>query len=82
MNPYQTLPPLSFGNPDAEDETDKDQVVIEGTGAMRAYQELLYGVHRGNEPITEPWRRLLLQYCKLDTAAMVIVWKHWTSNVQ
>jgi hypothetical protein len=56
---------------------DTDQVVTEGTGAMRAYQEMLYGLHRGNEPIKEQWRRLLLQYCELDTAAMVMVWMHW-----
>jgi hypothetical protein len=80
MNPYQTLPPLPFGNPDAEDEMDTDQVVTEGTGAMRAYQEMLYGLHRSNEPIKEQWRRLLLQYCELDTAAMVIVWRHWTRD--
>jgi len=23
------------------------------------------------------WRRLLLQYCQLDTLAMVMVWWHW-----
>ena len=42
MNPYDTLPALPFGNPDEEEET--EQVVTEGAGAMRAYQEMLYGV--------------------------------------
>ena len=45
---------------------------------MRAYQEMLYGVSRNNETLKEQWRRLLLQYCELDTAAMVMVWTHWT----
>src|SRR5438270_9082778 len=45
-NPYDTLPALPFGNPD-EEET--EQVVTEGAGAMRAYQEMLYGVSRHNE---------------------------------
>src|SRR5438067_6049687 len=74
VNPYDTLPALPFGNPD-EEET--EQVVTEGAGAMRAYQEMLYGVSRNNEVLKEQWRRLLLQYCELDTAAMVMVWTHW-----
>ena len=46
--------------------------------AARAYQEMLYGVSRHNEVLKEQWRRLLLQYCELDTAARVMVWLHWT----
>jgi len=76
MNPYDTLPALPFGNPDEDEET--EQVVTEGAGAMWAYQEMLYGVSRHNEVLKEQWRRLLLQYCQLDTAAMVMVWLHWT----
>jgi len=76
MNPYDTLPALPFGNPDEDEET--EQVVTEGAGAMRAYQEMLYGVSRHNEVLKEQWRRLLLQYCELDTAAMVMVWAHWS----
>src|SRR5204862_577568 len=74
-NPYDTLPALPFGNPE-EEET--EEVVIEGAGAMRAYQEMLYGVSRHNDVLKEQWRRLLLQYCELDTAAMIMVWSHWT----
>ncbi len=76
VNPYDTLPALPFGNPDEEEET--EQVVTEGTGAMRAYQEMLYGVSRHNDALKQQWRRLLLQYCALDTAAMVMVWTHWS----
>jgi hypothetical protein len=75
MDPYDTLPALPFGNPEADEDTDR--VVTEGTGAMKAYQEMFYGLHRNDEPTKEQWRRLLLQYCELDTAAMVIVWTHW-----
>ena len=78
MNPYDTLPALPFGNPD-EEET--EQVVTEGAGAMRAYQEMLYGVSRNNEVLKEQWRRLLLKYCELDTLAMVMVWTHWTKGL-
>jgi Domain of unknown function(DUF2779) len=77
LDPYETLPPLPFGNPEADEETDTDEVVTEGTGAMRAYQEMLYGLHRNDDATKEQWRRLLLQYCELDTAAMVMVWMHW-----
>ena len=75
MNPYDTLPALPFGNPDEEETV---QVVTEGAGAMRAYQEMLYGVSRNNEALKEQWRHLLLQYCELHTAAMVMTWLHWT----
>ena len=73
LDPYKTLPELPLG----EDEDD-DESVMEGTGAIRIYQELIFC--RG---LTEEFKynreRLLLQYCELDTAAMVMIWKHWTS---
>ncbi len=71
LDPYQTLPPLGI--------YDRSEVVTEGTGAMRAYQEMLYGEGRANPDIKAAWRDLLLQYCKLDTLAMVMIWKHWTT---
>jgi hypothetical protein len=78
MNPYDTLPVLPFGNPDEDDAS--EQVVMDGTGAMRAYQEMLYGASRNDEPTKKQWLRLLLQYCELDTAAMVMVWTHWVAG--
>jgi hypothetical protein len=78
IDPYDTLPALPFGNPEADEET--DQVVTEGTGAMKAYQEMLYGLHRNDDSTKERWRCLLLQYCELDTAAMAMVWTHWSHN--
>jgi hypothetical protein len=75
IDPYETLPALPFGK--LEEEGDAEEVVTEGAGAMRAYQEMLYGVSRHNEALKGQWRRLLLQYCELDTAAMVMVWTHW-----
>ena len=73
VDPYLTLPQLPFA--DARGEV--DEVVTEGSGAMRAYQEMLYGLATYDEAVKEKWKSLLLQYCKLDTAAMVIVWLHW-----
>lgn len=74
-NPYDTLPSLPFGNEDADDEV---EAVKEGTGAVRAYQELLYGLSANSPAAKSAWRDSLLQYCKLDTAAMVMIWLHWT----
>jgi hypothetical protein len=73
VDPYLTLPPLPFGNNAGADE----EVVTEGSGAMRAYQEMLYGLAKYDEEVKEKWKTLLLQYCKLDTAAMLMVWLHW-----
>lgn len=68
-NPYDVLPPLPIG--------EKEEVVKEGTGAMRTYQEMMFGLTAQDPEVREKYRRLLLQYCKLDTAAMVIIWRHW-----
>jgi hypothetical protein len=70
VNPYETFPALPFSDPE-EDKGETENVVTEGTSAMRAYQEMLYGVSRNDDSTKERWRRLLLQYCELDTAAMV-----------
>jgi hypothetical protein len=56
--------------------TDNDNEVVKGgTDAMRAYQRL------SNEEMSEEHReeiiRQLLEYCKLDTMAMVIIAHHW-----
>ena len=72
LNPYDTLPPLPIG--------EKEEVVKEGTGAMRVYQEMMFGVAASDPAMRENYRRLLLQYCRLDTAAMVMIWLHWTGR--
>jgi hypothetical protein len=69
LSPYKTLPPLEIdGQPIS---------VAEGTGAIRAYQAMMYGLERDDPAIKEKWKQLLLQYCKLDTLAMVMVWWRW-----
>ena len=70
ISPYYLLP-------SAKDMSDYD--VKEGTGAMRAYQDMLYGFAK-NDPIKkENIKNALLSYCKLDTLAMVIIYEHWMS---
>jgi hypothetical protein len=69
LNPYQTLEPLPIG--------EEEEIVREGTGAIRVYQEMMFGRDSKNPIIRRKYRKLLRQYCKLDTAAMVAIWKHW-----
>lgn len=70
LNPYDVLKPLPIG-------ADMEEVVKEGTGAMRVYQEMMFGVSAHNPEVRRSYRDLLLQYCELDTAAMVMIWRHW-----
>jgi hypothetical protein len=72
LGPYAALPPLPIG--------EKEEVINEGTGAMRVYQEMMFGRDKSDDILFKNYRRLLLQYCELDTAAMLMVWMHWTSQ--
>lgn len=69
---YLTLEPLPLG----EGAEHEDQVVYEGTGAIRVYQDLIFNSDN-NETTRVNCEKLLRQYCELDTAAMVMIWKHW-----
>ena len=80
LDPYSTLakPPLDVDLGDF-DESD-DEAVTDGVGAMRAYQDMLYGEHKNDLSMRDKMRDSLLRYCGLDTAAMVIIWKHWVRS--
>ena len=70
LSPYSLLPGVK--------EIDEYEVK-EGTAAMRAYQDMQYGFAK-NDPVKKPAiKNALLSYCKLDTLAMVIIYKHWMS---
>lgn len=71
LDPYKTLSPLPLG----ESAADED-VVADGSGAIRIYQDLLFRTDATPE-YTDNRRLLLEQYCKLDTAAMMMIWRHW-----
>ena len=77
LEPYEALDPLPFGDDALEDEA---EVVREGTGAIRTYQEMMYGLRRSDSVFRESQKQLLLNYCKLDTAAMVMIWMHWNGE--
>jgi hypothetical protein len=72
LDPYKTLEPLPLG----EDDEDED-AVREGTGAIRVYQDLIFDLNCSSE-IRVNRETLLKQYCELDTAAMAMIWKHWS----
>lgn len=63
------LPPLEING--------EMQEVVEGTGAVRAYFAMAYGLEREDETAKKQWSQLLLEYCKFDTLAMVLIWEHW-----
>lgn len=68
-DPYHALPALVING--------VPQDVREGTGAVRAYEAMMYGVEKGDDVAKNAWRTLLLEYCKLDTLSMVLVFEHW-----
>lgn len=74
LSPHKSLPPLEING--------RDAFVHEGTGAITAYQSMLYGPQKGDESIRERWKNLLLQYCQLDTLAMVMIHRHWMETLQ
>jgi hypothetical protein len=67
--PYAALPPFDVGG--------RSEVVADGTNAVRAYEAMMYGLERDDAAIRKAWRELLLQYCRLDTLAMVLILEHW-----
>jgi len=80
-SPYDALPALTLQ--DSKDNAldlsklgDLD-VVKNGPGAMLAYEHVRYGIAAGDQAARKSIRRQLMRYCELDTAAMVMIWKHW-----
>jgi len=79
IDPYQTLVSGGSAIERALAETDDsvEGAVTDGVGAMRAYQDMLYGQNRSDLALRDRMRDSLYRYCGLDTAAMVMIWKHW-----
>ena len=68
-DPYHALPPIEIDG--------VVQDVREGTGAMRAYEAMMYGVEKNDPDAKAKWRQLLRQYCELDTLSMVLIFEYW-----
>jgi hypothetical protein len=57
-------------------EESEDEEVKGGTDAMRAYQRIRFD-NNISSTYKHELRTKLLEYCKLDTMAMVIIANHW-----
>jgi len=71
LSPYASLERLEISG--------RPVVVVEGTGAIRAYEAMMYGIERDEAKTKARWRDLLRQYCRLDTLAMLWIWRHWNA---
>lgn len=57
-------------------------VVADGTGATQAYHAMLYGPESVDPTYKRILHELLVQYGRLDTLAMVMIWRYWTREVE
>ena len=69
IDPYDTLKPDTT-------QIDEEDAVAGGTEAMRAFQRIRFDDSLNLDQKKEI-KRQLLEYCKLDTMAMVIIAHHW-----
>ena len=72
-DPYKQLPDLPLDGGLSLD------AIREGTGAIRAYEDIIFGRGATDKDYRGQVVEALLQYCKLDTLAMVMIWKRWTT---
>ena len=71
INPYDILPEISI-------EYNGQKIIVkDGSGPMLAYQDMVYGLNRDNNEVKNKYKQALLDYCRSDTLAMVIIWEHW-----
>jgi hypothetical protein len=70
-SPYDLLPVI---------EVDESTTVKDGTGAVRAYQDMMFGRYKNDPKIKAKLEDALRQYCRLDTMAMVIILEYWRSK--
>ena len=68
-SPYLTLP-VNY-------ESSRLATIRDGAQAMIGYQDMLYGSGHRSPEVRDNLRHALLEYCKLDTVAMVIIYQHW-----
>lgn len=52
-----------------------------GTDAIVAYQQMMRDLYMGDHENASQIKKMLIEYCKLDTFAMYIIWIHWTNSL-
>jgi len=81
QSPYDALPALTLQQRDQSalplQDAEALDIVKNGTGAMRAYEHIRYGLGAQDPALRADLRGQLLRYCQLDTAAMVMIWRFW-----
>ena len=81
QSPYDALPALTLQQRDQSalplQDAEALDIVKNGTGAMRAYEHIRYGLGSQDPALRADLRGQLLRYCQLDTAAMVMIWRFW-----
>ena len=83
-DPYKLLPDLLPGvvqDEDPEERPAADVSITDGVEAMRAYQDMVYGLHMNDAAWRARTTEALRRYCRLDTLAQVIVWEHWRTRL-
>jgi|688.fasta_scaffold87952_1 hypothetical protein len=75
IDPYDTLFNLVKSECKEED-LEFSEEVKGGTAAMRAYFRIRFDASMSDNA-RKGLKLQLLDYCKLDTMAMVMIWKHW-----
>lgn len=78
LSPYETLKDRWENT--AYEQAELNETVKEGSGAMRAYHDMLFGKGKNNPAVQQRLKQELLNYCRLDTMAMVIIWQYWMDN--
>lgn len=80
-DPYRLLPNFDIAGLESgmRDENESASVT-DGVGAMRAYQDMVYGKHMRCAERKRQIQESLLRYCRLDTLAQVIIWEHWRTQ--
>jgi len=83
-DPYELLPPVAAGIPKGTEKVHgvagKDDRIDQGGAAMTAYAKVQF-TQCSKEEVAEI-KKALLQYCELDTLAMVMLWEEWQEQIK
>ena len=80
-DPYELLPPVSADIPlDVERVFGENDKINQGGAAMTAFAKVQFTQCSAAE--VAGVKKALLQYCELDTLAMVMLWEEWQDQLQ